>query len=291
MKNLTIIIFAIFILGCIKPNSQNHDSRIVWESEFIDTEIAGNLIFPNILSENVVVFRDDFFSKESALVCFDKSTGEKKWEWSDKYINSKGIELTTQLKDLKHFQEILIGYDVNSIYGINSKNGTTLWENKFENNILELSFLFEERLYYSTGDYEKNTIEIFSVNPLTGLYENILKVNSVAEDFKIGKMGVRIYRNNKNERCLLLGSYHIKNQYMNDEERKRAEELGRIGLGSMTDEQHKEFMTLVLKDFAITMADPNRTLLKEEKAKRKIEWEKILAEKAAREAKKTESAS
>ncbi|MEZ4908535.1 MAG: hypothetical protein R2771_13050 [Saprospiraceae bacterium] len=216
---LYILALTVF-LGCWENNNPPKDNRILWETEIIGgDETASDRILPLIFDDNVVISRANFDRSQSALMCFDKNTGTKKWEWTDTYFNSEGTEIPIELyTKLLSYNNIIIGLDYNKMYGINANIGQTVWENEFDSQISDRFFLYDDKVYMLKDDnYSTNKLTFLELNPLDGSYNVFYDVQGYEEGYNIVSGPFLIYKNIVGDKCILHGVAHNKDLYTTNE--------------------------------------------------------------------------
>ena len=216
-KMYTILIsFVLSLFSCWEINNPPDDKRILWESEIIGGDkTASNRIFPLIFNDNIVISRSNFDRSQSALICFDKKTGAKKWEWTDSYFNSEGTEINIELHTQAFvYNNIIIGLDYNKMYGINAESGKTIWKTVFDDHISDRFFLFEGKIYCMSRDYYiHNKLIFYILDPNDGNYNLLFEVSGYEEGYNIASGSFCIFKNKDEENCLLFGILHIKDPY------------------------------------------------------------------------------
>ena len=219
---MQIITFLIILFsGCLCIDDSNENSRIVWESELNVGLNSGNNLPPLFYKDNVIVSRFDFFGEHSAMVCFDKKTGVKKWEWSETYLNSDGKKIKVEINKAIIFNDIIIGHDYNRMYGIDASNGKTIWNVEFDSQISDRFYLFENNIYcMSQAFYTLKKLVYYILDPNDGTFNILYEVPAYEEGYDIVSGPFRIFNNQAGEKCLLLGVAHNKDLYTPEEKWK-----------------------------------------------------------------------
>ncbi len=218
-KAIFLLLILISTLSCLKNHNELKDNRIIWESEYLGEKDASVRGFPLITKDKVIISRDDFFSQESALVAFDKKDGKKLWKWQKEYlIPASNARFKHVLGGLRQYENVIVGIDSKYMVGIDLETGNIIWENKFDYDFDNVrSVIYNSKIYYLGRNYSDNMINVIAIDPLSGNIENVVDIKSMYSGFNISNQGFHIFENDSNDICMLLGIYHVKNEFKPNE--------------------------------------------------------------------------
>jgi outer membrane protein assembly factor BamB len=205
--NTLLLLCTILFFGCEKTSIKD-DENIVWETQFTGESDAIIRTDPLIYEDKLILFRDvlDFSIDETALMAFDKNTGEELWTWREiKLEGENGLYYPFEFREMLIKDGVLVGKDKYDLIGVDLETGKTIWRKIIDVYCSIKNGLFEDELYFLTESQRSDSkVVINKLDVTSGNLDPIHEIYPSLPGDVVNFNDYVFYKNENQETCIVL---------------------------------------------------------------------------------------